>query len=178
MLSFRGAQRGRMGIESTWRLCRRHAGFEARGGHQSRVHPQTTQVLLWQHSHPNATSQRIPSLARVHPSIGGGAVVEPMATAGLVPDCALPQILMRLGSPTPGFIRWRPDFSLRMQTTSFERSSENHRSTATTKRWCPTRMVAGGSLRERVPCSAQSSLHGDKPQWWRSLRRCKRFHAA
>ncbi len=31
-------KRERMGIEPTWRLFRRHTGFEAQGGHQSRVH--------------------------------------------------------------------------------------------------------------------------------------------
>src|SRR5436190_23892497 len=48
----------------------------------------------------------------VHSSIGGGAVVEPMATAGpgttlwwsrWSPDCALPQFPLRRGSPTTGF---------------------------------------------------------------------------
>jgi len=54
-----------MGIEPTWRLCRRHAGFEARGGHQSRVHPQASRlwhqtcqlsVVSWQLGHGLSTA--------------------------------------------------------------------------------------------------------------------------
>src|SRR5262245_58987997 len=38
--------RERMGIEPTWRLCRRHTRFEARGGPQSRVHSPGVGVTL------------------------------------------------------------------------------------------------------------------------------------
>ena len=39
-------KRERMGIEPTWRLFSRHTGFEAQGGHQSRVHSRKIHRLL------------------------------------------------------------------------------------------------------------------------------------